>query len=151
MNGQIIGSATNLIVSLEPEHRQHSWHDIVGYGNRTGYDPKGDSLYADDILAHPLYRRQGIGTSLINARKEVCLKKGLRRIIGGARLYNYCLYADEMSPHEYAKLVVNKNLLDPVLSFQLKNKFKYINILPNYLPDRRSLNFASLIEWTRTS
>jgi GNAT superfamily N-acetyltransferase len=148
IEGQIVGSATNLIVSLEPEYRKHSWYDIVGYGNKIGYDPKGDSLYADDILTHPSYRRRGVGTALMKTRKELCLKEGLRRIIGGGRLYNYCLYADQMSPNEYAKLVVDKYLIDPVLTFQLRNEFEYIKILPNYLPDSRSLNFASFIEWT---
>ncbi len=148
MDGQIVGSATNLIVSLEPEYKKHSWYDIVGYGNKTGYDPKGDSLYADDIITHPSYRRQGVGTALMKARKQICSKVGLRRIIGGGRLYNYCFYAHQMSPHKYAEQVVNKNLVDPVLTFQLRNDFKYIKILPNYLPDSRSLNFASFIEWT---
>jgi GNAT superfamily N-acetyltransferase len=149
MDGQIVGSATNLIVTLEPEHREHTWHDIVGYGNTTSYDRNGDSLYADDIITHPSYRRQGIGTALMKARKELCIKTGLRRIIGGGRLYNYCFYANLISPHEYAKRVVGNELGDPVLTFQLRNEFKYIKILPNYIRDIRSLNFASLIEWTR--
>jgi GNAT superfamily N-acetyltransferase len=150
IEGQIVGSATNLILSLQPEYRKHSWYDIVGYGNKTSYDPKGDSLYADDILTHPSYRRQGVGTTLMKVRKEACLKEGLRRIIGGARLYNYCLYAEDMSPEKYTQRVINKKLIDPVLSFDIKNGFKHIKILPNYLPDSRSLNFASFIEWTRS-
>jgi hypothetical protein len=52
-----------------------------------------------------------------------------------------------MSAKEFAEKVVRGELQDPVLSFQLKNGFKYIKVLPNYLLDRRSLNFASLIEW----
>jgi GNAT superfamily N-acetyltransferase len=149
IDGQIVGSATNLIVSLEPQYRHHSWRDIVGYDNLTAHDPKGDSLYADDIVTNPSYRSQGIGTALMTARKQLCFKKGLRRIIGGGRLYNYSLYRDRMSPDEYANLVVSKYLVDPVLSFQLKNQFKYIKILPNYILDSRSLNFATFIEWTR--
>ena len=151
IDGQIVGSATNLIVSLVPQYREHSWYDIVGYGNKICHDPKGDSLYADDILTHPSCRRCGIGTALMNARKQVCLKLGLRRIIGGGRLYNYFLYAKQMTPRNYAKHVVNNNLVDPVLTFQLRNDFKFIKILPNYLPDSRSLDFASFIEWTRKS
>jgi hypothetical protein len=54
-----------------------------------------------------------------------------------------------MSPDEYANLVASKILIDPVLSFQLKNQFKYIKILPNYILDRHSLNFATFIEWIR--
>ena len=34
-----------------------------------------------------------------------------------------------------------------VLSFQLKNGFRFIKVLNNYLYDKRSLNYASFIEW----
>jgi GNAT superfamily N-acetyltransferase len=136
-----------LIVSLNPEYQNHSWYDIVGHGKSTSHRYSGDSLYADDILTRPSYRRQGIGTALMNARKKLCSKMSLKRMIGGARLYNYCLYANHMAAEEYARLVANNELIDPVLSFDLRNGFKHVKILPNYIADRRSLNFASFIEW----
>ena len=52
-----------------------------------------------------------------------------------------------MSADEYAKKVVVGELKDSVLSFQLKNGFRFIKILPNYLYDKRSLNYASFVEW----
>ena len=52
-----------------------------------------------------------------------------------------------MSAQEYARKVVKGELKDPVLSFQLKNGFRFIKILNNYLYDKRSLNYASFIEW----
>ena len=52
-----------------------------------------------------------------------------------------------MSADEYAKKVLEGELKDPVLSLQLKNGFKLIKVLPNYLYDERSLNYASFIEW----
>jgi hypothetical protein len=52
-----------------------------------------------------------------------------------------------MSPLEYAQKVIRAELRDPVSSFELENGFKFIRILPNYLDDVRSLNYASFIEW----
>jgi hypothetical protein len=52
-----------------------------------------------------------------------------------------------MSPSEYANKVIKRELKDPVLSFELDNGFKFIKILPNYLDDVRSMNYASFIEW----
>ena len=66
-------------------------------------------------------------------------------------MYNYHKYAKIMSAQEYAKKVVRGELKDPVLSFQLKNGFKFIKVLPNYLYDKRSLNYASFIEWLNPS
>ena len=68
-------------------------------------------------------------------------------MIAGGRLFNYCECADKMSPLEYANKVIRGELNDPVLSFELANGFRFIKILPNYLEDVRSLNYASFIEW----
>ena len=43
--------------------------------------------------------------------------------------------------------VIGGEFKDPVLSFELENGFKFIKILPNYLDDVRSLNYAGFIEW----
>jgi hypothetical protein len=52
-----------------------------------------------------------------------------------------------MSANDYALKVAKGELKDPVLSFQLKNGFKFIKVLSNYLYDKRSLNYASFVEW----
>ena len=148
LNGAIVGSESSLIVSLNPEYRDHSWYDIVGNRNIfRSHNPKGNSLYGDDICIHPNFRRQGIATMLFNARKELAIKLNLRRVIAGGRLYNYCEYADKISAHEYAEKVVKGEIQDQVLSFDLKNGFRYIKIIPDYIHDSRSLNFAAFIEW----
>lgn len=113
----------------------------------TNHNPHGDSLYGADISTHPKYRHEHIGKRLYDFRKETVIKSNLRRMIGGGRLFNYCEHADKMSALEYAHKVINRELKDPVLSFELENGFKFIKILPNYLDDVRSVNYASFIEW----
>jgi hypothetical protein len=72
-------------------------------------------------------------------------------MIAGGRLFNYSEYVDRMSPSEYANKVIKRELKDPVLSFELDNGFEFIKILPNYLDDVRSMNYASFIEWINPS
>jgi hypothetical protein len=84
---------------------------------------------------------------LFNARKELAIKLNLKRVIAGGRLFNYCEYAHILSPDEYANKVVKGEIKDSVLSFDLKNGFKYVKILPEYIYDSRSLNYAAFIEW----
>lgn len=143
----IVGSASTLIVSLDPEYKEHTWLDITANGMFTNHSYDGDSLYGADISSHPKYRHEGIGSMLYDARKELAVKMNLRRMIAGGRLFNYCDYADKMSALEYAEKVIRGELRDPVLSFELDNGFKFIKVLPNYLDDVRSLNYASFIEW----
>ncbi|MFZ0221154.1 MAG: GNAT family N-acetyltransferase [Candidatus Nitrosopolaris sp.] len=145
--GKIIASASSLIISLKPSYREHTWHEITGYGMFDNHDPMGDSLYGADISTHPKFQGQGVGTLLYTARKKVVIKLNLKRMIVGGRLYNYYKQTDKMTPQEYAHKVINGELTDPVLSFQLKNGFRFIKVLPNYLYDRRSVNYASFLEW----
>ena len=144
---EIVASASSLVVTLKPQYSDHTWHDITGYGLFTTHDPKGDTLYGADIFTHPKFRRKGIGTMLYNTRKNLAIRMNLRRIVIGGRLFNYYKYANKISALEYSRKVINGKIEDPVLSFQLKNGFKFIKILPNYLCDRRSMNYSNLLEW----
>ena len=146
-DGEVVGSASTLIVTLNPEYAEHTWKGIASDGMFTDHNPNGDSLYGADISTHPKFRHEGIGSMLYGARKELVLRLGLRRMISGGRLFNYQDYADKMSAFEYANNVINGELHDPVLSFELDNGFKFIKVLPEYLDDIRSQNYASFIEW----
>ncbi|MGD1835188.1 MAG: GNAT family N-acetyltransferase [Nitrososphaeraceae archaeon] len=146
-DGTVVGSASTLIVTLKPEYAEHTWIELTDNGMFTNHNKEGDTLYDADVSTHPKYRHEGIGSMLYEAKKYVTMKLNLKRIIGGGRLFNYCDYSHEMTPLEYAHKVIERELRDPVLSFELHNNFKFIKIIPNYLDDPRSLNYASFIEW----
>jgi ribosomal protein S18 acetylase RimI-like enzyme len=147
IDGKIIGSASSLIISLKTEYMDHDWYNVTGGGLFINHDYNGDSLYGADLSVHPEFQRKRIGTMLYNARKNLAMELNLRRIISGGRLYNYCKYYHIMSAKEYVEKVVKNEITDPVLSFQLNNGFHFIKILNDYLYDKRSLNYASFIEW----
>jgi ribosomal protein S18 acetylase RimI-like enzyme len=150
-DGTIVGSASTLIVSLNPEYAEHTWKDITADGLFMTHIPSGDSLYLADISTHPKHRHEGIGGMIIHRWKELVTKLNLRRMIGGGRLFNYCDHAVKMSPYEYTEKVIKGELKDLVLTFELDIGFKFVKILPNYLNDVRSLNYASFIEWANPS
>jgi ribosomal protein S18 acetylase RimI-like enzyme len=145
--GNIVGSCSSLIITLEPEYKEHTWLEACGDSFFKNHNPKGDTLYGSDVSTHPDYRRLGIATKIYDARKNLAIKLNLRRIVAGGRMFNYCEYAKELSPLEYVQKVKRKEIKEPVLSFQLRNGFKFIKILPNYLRDARSLNYGTFIEW----
>ena len=147
IDGKIIGSCSSLIITLNPEYRKHSWYEACGDAFFKNHDPSGDTLYAADVSTHPDYRRYRVATKMYDVRKQLAIRMNLRRIIAGGRLFNYCEYAKKMSPEEYVMRVIAGEISEPVLLFQLKNDFKFIKILPDYLTDERSLNNAAFIEW----
>jgi ribosomal protein S18 acetylase RimI-like enzyme len=147
LGGKIIASSSSLVMSLTPDYREHTYKEATAYGMFTNHTLEGDSLYGADISTHPDSRGLGIATLLYDARKDLAVRLNLRRMIAGGRLFNYCEYAKKMSAQEYAQRVVKGELNDLVLSFQLNNGFRFIKVLPNYMKDSRSLNYASFIEW----
>ena len=146
-NGKIVGSCSSLIMQLKSEYEEHTWKEACGDSFFKNHNPDGDTLYGADISSHPDHRRLGVATKLYDARKALAVKLNLRRIIAGARLFNYCENAKDLSPLEYVHKVKRREIKEPVLSFQLRNGFKFIKILPNYMKDARSLNNATFIEW----
>ncbi|MCW5555856.1 MAG: bifunctional GNAT family N-acetyltransferase/carbon-nitrogen hydrolase family protein [Verrucomicrobiae bacterium] len=147
-NGKVLGAAASLIVNLGPDPlRLHTWSGITDSGYFTNHDPRGDTLYGADVYVHPEARSQGVGAALYEARRQLCRRLNLRRILAGGRLWNYHEHASQYSPEEYAQRVVAGEIRDLVLSFQLREGFVLRGVVPNYLRDKRSHNHASLIEW----
>lgn len=148
VDGRLIGAAASLIVDLGPNPlRNHTWAGITDSGYFTNHNPLADTLYGADVCTHPDARGQGVGAALYEARRELCRKLNLRRILLGGRLWNYSEHADRIGPHEYAARVVAEEFRDLVLSFQLREGFELRDVMPHYLADPKSLNYASLLEW----
>ncbi|WP_345243265.1 GNAT family N-acetyltransferase [Pontibacillus salipaludis] len=147
-DGEIVGSCSSLLVNFDEYDDQHTWDDITDEGYITNHDPEGYNLYGIEVMVHPEYRGLKIGRRLYEARKELAQQMNLKSIIIGGRIPNYHQYEDQMSPRTYVKEVMNKNIYDPVLTFQIMNGFTVMRVNPNYLPDdQASSKYATLMEW----
>src|SRR5919202_6276534 len=82
-DGTVVGSASTLIVLLNPQYAEHTWKKITSNGMFTNHSSNGASLYGADISTHPKHRHEGIGGMLYDARKELVAKLNLRRMIAG--------------------------------------------------------------------
>ncbi|MCG5515166.1 MULTISPECIES: bifunctional GNAT family N-acetyltransferase/carbon-nitrogen hydrolase family protein [Ectothiorhodospira] len=147
-NGKVVAAAISLIVDYRRWGDRHRYWEITGKGYLTTHDPDGDTLYGVDVFVHPEYRGLRLGRRLYDARKEVCEKLNLRAIVAGGRIPGYYNHREEMSPQQYVELVKSKEIIDPVLTFQLSNDFHVRRIINDYLPDdKESQAYATLLEW----
>lgn len=148
MDGRIVGSCASLIVTLGPDPlRLHTWAGITDSGFFTNHNPEGDTLYGADVYVDPVCQGMGVGGALYEARRQLCRRFNLRRILAGGRLSDYHRHAARFSPEEYIEQVKEGALQDRTLSFQLREQFQVHGVLPHYLRDSHSLDNASLIEW----
>lgn len=148
LDGRIVGMASSLIVSLGRNPlRNHTYYGITDDGYFYNHDPRGDTLYGAEVYVDPDYQGRGIGKALYEARRDLCRRMNLRRILSGGRLSNYADYAARLTPEEYVQQVQEGKIRDPVLGFQISQGFAVRGVMPNYIRDPRSKNYASLIEW----
>ena len=146
---RVVGMAASLIVWWDDYEMTTEWRDITDLGMFTNHDPEhGRTLYGAEVMVRPSCQHQGIGTQLYAARRRLVEDLKLLRIRAGARLRDYHRYAGTMSAEAYVIKVVNEELVDPTLSFQLKHGFHVLAVVADYLHhDPESLGYAAVIEW----
>lgn len=148
-NKKLVASSSSLILNFALYSQWHSWLEIADHGFIKNHEPNGNTLYGIEIMVDPQYRGYKLARRLYEARKDLCKKKNLMRIVLGGRIPGYGKYADKMSAREYVDKVMNKTLYDPVLTTQISNGFTLKRLIPNYLTsDQDSKGYATFLEWT---
>ena len=145
--GQIVGSASSLIIDWDDYAEAADWATITGGGTFSTHNPLGKTLYGADMGVDPRARKRGIGTGFYEARKNLVREKKLKRLLTGGRIPAYSQYADRMTPRHYVTEVMRGRIKDPTLSFQLDNGLVVLDVVSGYLPDSQSRSYATLLEW----
>ncbi len=147
-DGKVVGCALSIVVDYKLFGDVHTYQEITGNYKFDTHNPDGDVLYGIEVFIHPDYRGLRLGRRLYDARKELCESKNLRSIVFGGRIPNYHNHSEEMTPKEYIQKVKQKDIYDPVLTFQLSNDFHVKKILKKYMTgDHESMDYATLLQW----
>lgn len=146
---QVVGMAASLIVEWDHYHMLDDWETFTSDGMFTNHDPQhGHTLYGAEVIVDPALQHHGIGDLLYCSRRALAESLQLRRIRAGSRLRGYCDKAAQMKPEDYVNAVVQGLAYDPTLSFQLREGFHVLAVVPHYLTDDpASLGYAAVIEW----
>ncbi|WP_028403013.1 GNAT family N-acetyltransferase [Ectobacillus panaciterrae] len=147
IDGEIAGSMTGLLVDFDPAYPEHTWEEITDNGYIRNHNPNGNTLYVVDISVRPSYRKLGLGKWLMLSMYDVVVHKGLERLLGGGRMPGYHKKANEMTPEQYLEAVLKGALKDPVITFLLRCGRTPVQVVPNYLEDKESDNYGTLMEW----
>ena len=146
---KVVGMCASLIVDWEDYNTLDSWDEFTADGMFTNHDPnRGRTLYGAEVIVDPTLQHHGIGDKLYEARRRLTESHRLLRIRAGSRLRGYSHCAQRCKPDEYVLRVVEGLEYDPTLSFQLKEGFHVLAVVPHYLTDDpESLGYAAVIEW----
>ena len=147
-NGKPVAVALTLIIDFRLFGDHHTYDQIIRGGTFKSHDPEGDYLYGIEVFVDPEYQGMRLGRRLYDTRKELAENLNMKGILLGGRMPSYHKHSDELSPEQYVLKVKNRELFDPVLTFQLSNDFHVRNLLDDYWPqDYKSRGHAVLLEW----
>lgn len=148
VDGKVVGCALSILINSEDFEEEHTYLQITGNYSFSTHKPGGEILYGIDVFISTEYRGLRLGRRLYDARKELCEKLNLKAIVFGGRIPNYKNFSDTLTPKEYIKKVRQKEIYDPVLTFQISNDFHVLRIIKGYLQgDTSSQEYATLLEW----
>ena len=145
----VVGMSASLIIDWEDYNLLENWDQFTADGMFSNHDPKhGRTLYGAEVIVDPALQHHGVGDKLYAARRQLTESHRLLRIRAGSRLRGYCNVATCEKAEEYVLAVVEGREHDPTLSFQLREGFHVIAVVPHYLSDDpESLGYAAVIEW----
>lgn len=145
----VVGYCATFRISESIGLKRHSWTEITGNGYASRHDPNGDWLYGMEVCVDPAFQGYRIGQRLYNQRKALCQSLGLKGIVFAGRLPTLAKRIKRFkNVDDYIEQVQSKKQRDPVLSFQLRNGFEVIGVLPNYLDaDQQSLGYGIHLAW----
>lgn len=149
VEGRIIAYCGTFIIPGSLALQPHTWAEITGGGYASRHDPDGDYLYGMEVCVDKEFRGLKVGQRLYNERKKLCLEWNLKGIVFGGRVPTLSKRLHSAGTvQDYIQAVTRRQYRDPILSFQLRNGFEVVGILPGYLPsDRDSLGYAAHLLW----
>ncbi|MFL9839550.1 GNAT family N-acetyltransferase [Sphingomonas sp. ST-64] len=147
--GEVVGYCAASRIDEEVALAPHDWESITGNGFGSRHDPTGDWLYGYEMVVASKQRGLRIGKRLYDARRMLVERLDLKGIVFGARMPNFRRYIAKVSgPQDYVDHVVEGEIRDPTLGFQIANGFRPIGVLPDYLPeDKPSGGHAAHMVW----
>ena len=147
VEGELAGSMTALLTDFDPAHPEHTWQEITDDGYIRNHKSDGTTLYIVDICIRPKYRSLKLGQLLMQSMYERVVQDGLERLLGGGRMPGYHRFSDTLSAEQYVDQIISGEVKDPVISFLLRCGRTPVSVVPNYVEDEESKNYALLMEW----
>lgn len=145
VNGTLIGSCSNCILSENAWRTRSTWDGMVGGPFLERHDDLGTTLFGLDISIHPVHRRKGIGRQFYQTRFRAVQDLGLRRYGTASRLPD--LQESNLDIKEYVQAVLAGDRVDRTLTPLLRYGLSCVASMENFMEDPESRDSAALLEW----
>lgn len=149
-SGEIIGSASSLIIDEDCWTEHRNWDDTTGGHFLSNHDPTGTTLYGADVSVSPDWRGKGVGRKLYEARFDLVRRQGLTRYGTACRIPDYATWRIKAGgpQEEYVDLIIKGEASDRTLTPLLRYGLKVVGIVHGHMQDEESGDAAAILEWT---
>lgn len=145
---RLIGYSASIRLKANRFFKPHNWNEVTGGGFGTTHQIDGEYLYGYETCVDPEARGSRVGQRLYNARKDLAKYLRLKGIGFVGRIPGFSKKKDITDPMVYVEKVLNKEIRDTTLSFQLRNGFEVKGIQENYLKeDKNSRGYGIFLVW----
>ena len=145
--GNAVGMAITMRTSRPPTAPILPWLEAIGDLRIARHEADGDWLYGVEMAVHTMYRLQGIGTGLYEARFQMARELNLRGWYAVGMLMGYKDHADAMDVVEYGEKVIAGELIDPTVTMQMNRGFLAERVVTNYCEEASAADAGVLIVW----
>ena len=146
---RIVGTATVQVVRWQDIAclSEWTWYTATdnGYIRKT-HNNKGDTIYGVSLSVHPKYRASYVGIVMMEHYRRMIIQKNLRQAIVEARITGFA-EAYTKNKRLVAEMYVRSEESDPDLDFYKRLGMQLVTVVPNYVQDPDSLNYAAIMAW----
>ena len=145
--GHVVGAASALVFAGEPDATP-PYRELTADDTFATHDAAGDTLFGAGLLVYPSYHGFAASRALFQARRKLCRRFNLRRILTAAPLEGYARFRDRLAPEAFAMRVIGGDVPDASVRFLMAHGFQFCGVLRDFWPEHAgAAGHAALFAW----
>ena len=145
--GKMVGTASGFRCDEGDLEKFKTWQEKTDNGHFSHHRPRGKIGFGADLSVMPGASPRASKRLMLSLLICGVLGSGVKALYLGSRIPGYHRHKDiKVEDYVFGKRKSGKPL-DPELYFYLKNGFKIVEVIPEYMHDPESLNYGVLIRW----
>ena len=132
--GGIVGTASALVLDWEVHAAAPRRDALTAHDTFSNHDPRMDTLFAADTMVDVASGGGAVARALLQARRELCRRLNLRRIVCIAPLSGWPALGDGVSPERFAMRIVMGDYPERLIRFHLAQGFQFCGVARDFEP-----------------
>ena len=147
-DGDLVGASCSLILRWNDFVAERTRDALTGDGFLGTHDESGLTLFGAEMVVDPTPRGLVAARALSHARRKLCRRLNLRRVLTPVPLEGYGAIRSSLTPEAFAMRVLCGDIVHGPMRQVMAHGFQYCGVLRDYSPgDSSSAGHAALFAW----